>query len=188
MSALRRPDWLAPFFENGSLSTLSEFDANDGGALGPTTLCNLPARAAFWAAIACLLTLVACDTAERLTYENEGQVCVHWPSETAALSISVNPEACPSCCGTLLEAGCQARVEGESIFVEARTVFEVTHSRPPRPCCTACPNLRATCELPELPDGDYTINVGNNAFPYNKDRPSSQEDCVGVALSDSDPL
>lgn len=150
------------------------------------------ARALWISSGAVLVALAAgcADEETRFTYTDEGEICVRWrnagsSSPVQSLLLSVTPSDCLSCCGYLVRSECDSTVSGDIIEVATTVVYaEVDYARD-RPCCSACPDLSATCELPELEPGEYTVRLGDREFEFSLDAPLSRGECLGSTDADS---
>lgn len=131
-----------------------------------------------------LLSAASCDRDFTTDWVNEGEVCVvrSTPdSARAQLAVSVTPDACPSCCYLRIETSCDVQTVGTEIIVNAQTSYTpitVKHNR--EECCEVCPDLTASCLLPDLVDGDYTVVVGDDSFALTLPLTDTTPSCLGT--------
>ncbi|RVU46902.1 hypothetical protein EA187_07140 [Lujinxingia sediminis] len=133
--------------------------------------------------------IVACSEAnedpEHITFENEGTVCLHLAddpqdySERQIPSLSVTLPVClSSSCSKAPQASCQASVEGTTITLTSSASYLDT-STAGGACTDDCGQLQATCAIPALEPGEYTINHGDESFTLQVDAAQTPTVCHG---------
>lgn len=112
-----------------------------------------------------LLVVVGCNTGwDTIEFVDEGDVCVD-VEDGGGLSITVQaPDCLSSSCTRNVEAMCTATRDGATIRVESEISWEENHRRFAA-CTEDCGLAEATCSLAALPDGDYTIAIGDDERP-----------------------
>jgi len=125
------------------------------------------------------------DDPEHVTFENEGTVCLHLAddpqdfSEREIPSLSVTLPVClSSSCSENPQASCEVSVDGTTITLTSTASYLDT-STAGGACTDDCGQLQATCELPELTAGEYTVTHGDETFTLEVDPAQEPTVCHG---------
>lgn len=125
------------------------------------------------------------DEPEHVSYENEGTVCLHLAddpqdySEREIPSLSVTLPVClSSSCSKEPQASCQANVEGTTITLTSSASY-LDYSVTMRACTEDCGQLQATCAIPALEPGEYTVVHGEESFTLQVDSEQEPTVCHG---------
>lgn len=109
------------------------------------------------------LAAAACDDIGHVT-ANKGQVCVEREEVLAfkqdgALTLQVQTECVEGCVNTE-ETWCDAAIDGSTIWLDSRFTWTESEGE----CAQECIRLSATCNLPVVHPGEYTIRHGREAY------------------------
>jgi hypothetical protein len=109
-----------------------------------------------------LLTgVAACTEWEDMQVEDEGSVCIEQEGEDVV--VWVNPVRClgGSDCFRDPMASCEAMLADQEIVVTSEATWsELTRGGE---CITVCSPLRASCVLPSVEPGSYTLRHGEHS-------------------------
>ena len=122
---------------------------------------------------------------ERVAFENEGTVCLHLAddpqdfSERDIPSLSVTMPVClSSSCSENPQASCEVSVDGTSITLTSSASYLDT-STAGGACTDDCGQLQATCAIPALEPGEYTVVHGEESFTLQVDGEQEPTVCHG---------
>ncbi|TXD36116.1 hypothetical protein FRC98_13415 [Lujinxingia vulgaris] len=125
------------------------------------------------------------DDPERVEFENEGTVCLHLAddpqdySDRDIPSLSVTLPVClSSSCSEAPQASCQASVDGTTITLTSAASYLDT-STAGGACTDDCGQLQATCAIPALEPGEYTVVHGDETFTLQVDAEQEPTTCHG---------
>lgn len=105
-----------------------------------------------------LLVVSGCESTQTETYELDqpSGFCLlsgESPGDPRTLTVLVGPDCFSSSCSTIEEESCSYTVDGNRILVEASIVVSERDGI----CTEDCRTLSASCELGDLPEGEYEV-------------------------------
>ena len=148
-----------------------------------------------WLPIALAITIFAgCGDDPEPTlqsFEDEGDVCLNRFSfddqsaieAEAPIEVIVELPVClSSSCSSEPQASCQATLDAESNTITLTSEGSYLDTSAQAQGCTAdCGLLHADCEIPALPEGQYTLTHGQTTYTFEV--PSQPEGCLQADAS-----
>ncbi|NVB37796.1 hypothetical protein G6O69_08120 [Pseudenhygromyxa sp. WMMC2535] len=93
---------------------------------------------------------------EHFEFEDIGEACVVAKDESHTIEAVV--DGCASPCAENMEVGCEVSVEGEVIEISTWLRYDLDQQQD---CIESCLIVEASCEVPALEDGVYTVRMGD---------------------------
>lgn len=139
-----------------------------------------------------LLSACAEDAEPTLkTFENEGDVCLNRFSfddqsaieAEAPIEVIVELPGClSSSCSTDAQASCEVALDAATNTITLTSQGSYLDTSVVDGTCTAdCGLLHAECEIPALPEGQYTLTHGQTTYTFEV--PSQPEGCLQADAS-----
>jgi hypothetical protein len=122
------------------------------------------------ALIASALLAAACNIPDVVLID-EGRACVD--PVVAGEPASIRVQVCASACAENASARCSVEVRRDAIRIDS----EFSWDEPGGACIAVCGDLAASCELPPLAKGNYSIRLGDDTAQLRVGDPEAV--CLG---------
>jgi hypothetical protein len=124
--------------------------------------------------LALLLLVSGCGFGGELhSFEDEGRLCLGVDESFGSLPIEADqpffvsvfsPGCFSSSCSTLESATCQVTLDGQDLRISSFIEVRDTSARAGA-CTDDCHSYTARCEAPALPEGEFTVRLGDESLP-----------------------